>query len=89
MADEASQAVDMFKLAGLILGGWGATLSTYNFFASHFTRLLIEFIPDRSQQTAGRVRILCLGRPRFVDEMTIIDASGKIIAGDNVGKTLA
>ena len=31
MADEASQAVDMFKLAGLILGGWGATLSTYNF----------------------------------------------------------
>jgi len=50
---------------------------------------LIEFIPDRSQQTAGRVRILCLGRPRFVDEMTIIDASGKIIASDNVGKTLA
>ena len=89
MADEASQAVDMFKLSGLILGGWGATLSTYNFFASHFTRLLIEFIPDRSQQTAGRVRILCLGRPRFVDEMTIIDESGKIIASDNVGKTLA
>ena len=89
MADEASKAVDMFKLAGLILGGWGATLSTYNFFESHFTRLLIEFIPDRSQQTAGRVRILCLGRPRFVDEMTTIDASGKIIASDNVGKTLA
>ena len=89
MADEASQAVDMLKLAELILGGWGATLSTYNFFASHFTRLLIEFIPDRSQQTAGRVRILCLGRPRFVDEMTIIDAPGKITASDNVGKTLA
>ena len=50
---------------------------------------MIEFIPDRSQRTAGRVRILCLGRPRFVDEMTIIDASGKIIASDNVGKTLA
>ena len=31
MADEASKAVDMFKLAGLILGGWGAILSTYNF----------------------------------------------------------
>ena len=31
MADEASQAVDMFKLAGLILEGWGATWSTYNF----------------------------------------------------------
>lgn len=89
MADDFNQGADLLKLAGVILGGYGALLSTYNFFTSHYGRLIIEFTDDPSDGAAGRLRILCLGRPRFVDELVIRDKGGSVVLMADIGRTLS
>ncbi|MEP0551932.1 MAG: hypothetical protein ABJC91_13970 [Lentilitoribacter sp.] len=89
MADELNQGTDLLKLIGVILGGYGALLSTYNFFTSHYGRLIVEFTRDHTDDAAGRLRVLCLGRPRFVDEIIIRDEDGNIVLAVDVGRTLS
>ena len=89
MADELNQGTDLLKLVGVILGGYGALLSTYNFFTSHYGRLIVEFTGDHTDDAAGRLRVLCLGRPRFVDEIIIRDEDGNIVLAVDVDRTLS
>ena len=88
--DQIPQAIDVLKVVGLLLGGYGAILSTFNFWASHYGKLIVEFQTSKSSlENIGTVRILCVGRPRFVETVSILDSSGKSVLEIDIMETLS
>jgi hypothetical protein len=86
---ESAQAVDLLKLIGVILGGYGAILSTYNFIAAHYGRLIVEYRAEGAEGVVGRVRLLCIGRPRFIDDVVLTNKNGQTIKVVDVGATMS
>jgi hypothetical protein len=88
--DQIPQAVDAVKIAGLMLGAYGAILSTFNFFSAHYGRLIVEFQNAASGSgNLGTIRLLCIGRPRFVETVKILDVGDKILFEADVMETLS
>mgnify|MGYP005998845821 CR=1 FL=1 len=87
MEVEPSNTFDLLKAITVTLACYGAFLSTYNFLVTHYGRLIVEFTPETGDEILGTIRVLNVGRPRFVDEIIVQNRSGRTIKSEDIDLT--